>query len=422
MTAALRARSFDPQALARPADWLAAGVAVSLPWSTSVTSILIALWLAAVLPTLSIDRVQRELATAAGGLPVLLWVLAAVGLLWADVGWSERLADFGRYHRLLAIPLLLAQFRRSEHGLWVFYGYLASALSVLAASFALALVPGLSWRGFEPGVPAKDYIFQGESFALCATALIGRACEHARGGQWRPALGLVALAALFLADIFFVATGRSLLLVLPLLAVLVGWQQFGWKGLLGAGLAGLVIGAAVWSASPYLRTRLTDSVAEFAAYRQSDANSSTAMHLEFLRKSLMIVETAPVIGHGTGSMAEQFRRVTSGATGASSVVTVNPHNQILAVAIQLGLVGAAVLLAMWIAHLLLFRGSGFAALVGAIVVIETIVTSLFNSHLFDFTQGWLYVFGVGVAGGMVLRERGSLPGAMATDVPHANKA
>jgi O-antigen ligase len=34
-----------------------------------------------------------------------------------------------------------------------------------------------------------------------------------------------------------------------------------------------------------------------------------------------------------------------------------------------------------------------------------VVSSLFNSHLFDFTQGWIYVFGVGVAGGMILRRR-----------------
>jgi O-antigen ligase len=28
-----------------------------------------------------------------------------------------------------------------------------------------------------------------------------------------------------------------------------------------------------------------------------------------------------------------------------------------------------------------------------------------NSHLFDSAEGWIYVLGVGVAGGMVLRER-----------------
>ena len=39
------------------------------------------------------------------------------------------------------------------------------------------------------------------------------------------------------------------------------------------------------------------------------------------------------------------------------------------------------------------------------MVTQNVVSSLVNSHLFDFTQSWLYVFGVGVAGGMALRER-----------------
>jgi O-antigen ligase len=60
---------------------------------------------------------------------------------------------------------------------------------------------------------------------------------------------------------------------------------------------------------------------------------------------------------------------------------------------------------MWIAHLLLFTGRGLVAWIGMVVVVQNIVSSLFNSHLFDFTSGWLYVFGVGVVGGMVLRQR-----------------
>jgi hypothetical protein len=35
--------------------------------------------------------------------------------------------------------------------------------------------------------------------------------------------------------------------------------------------------------------------------------------------------------------------------------------------------------------------------------VQNIFTSLFNSHIFDFHEGWMYVLGVGVAGGMVLR-------------------
>jgi hypothetical protein len=43
--------------------------------------------------------------------------------------------------------------------------------------------------------------------------------------------------------------------------------------------------------------------------------------------------------------------------------------------------------------------------IGAIVVAQNILFSPFNSHLFDYESGWLYVFGVGVIGGMVLRQR-----------------
>jgi O-antigen ligase len=68
-------------------------------------------------------------------------------------------------------------------------------------------------------------------------------------------------------------------------------------------------------------------------------------------------------------------------------------------------IGIVVLYAIWILHLLLFRGDGFAEWIGLRVVVQNIFTSLFNSHLFDFHEGWMYVIGVGVAGGMVIRAQ-----------------
>jgi O-antigen ligase len=41
------------------------------------------------------------------------------------------------------------------------------------------------------------------------------------------------------------------------------------------------------------------------------------------------------------------------------------------------------------------------AWIGTVVVVENVISSLVSSHLFDFMHGWLYVFGVGVAGGMM---------------------
>jgi hypothetical protein len=147
------------------------------------------------------------------------------------------------------------------------------------------------------------------------------------------------------------------------------------------------------------------SFTELHNYLNTDEVNSTGLHMEFLKKSAAIVEAAPMIGHGTGSIAEQFRLTASGdVDSASAATTVNPHSQIFAVAIELGAVGAAVLLAMWAAHVWLFRGAGLMAWIGTIIVVQNFLSSLVNSHLFDFGQGWLYVFGVGIVGGTVLRN------------------
>lgn len=405
--------TLDMRSLQRVADWLAVAVVVSLPWSTSVSVILIVLWLMAVLPTLAVVDLRRELLTAAGGLPVLLWLLAALGMLWAHVPWAERIDGLGGFHRLLAIPLLLAQFRGSRCGPCACYGFLISATVLLALSslfalfpaWALAHVPIFGAHVKAYGVPVKDYILQSGIFLICAFGLIGAACERWRDGDWRFVAASLCLAACFLANIAFVATSRTTVVVAPLLAVVLGYRYSGGRGAALAGIVAAALTAVALNASPYFHVRVMHSFTELRTYENSDAANSTGLHMEYLKKSAAIVEAAPIIGHGTGSIAEQFRLAASGdADSASAVATVNPHSQIFAVAIELGVLGAAVLLAMWAAHVLLFRGAGLMAWIGTIVVVQNFLSSLFNSHLFDFGQGWLYVFGVGIIGGTVLRD------------------
>ena len=69
---------------------------------------------------------------------------------------------------------------------------------------------------------------------------------------------------------------------------------------------------------------------------------------------------------------------------------------------------------MWLVHLLLFRGEGLASWIGLMVVVQNIFTSLFNSHLFDFHEGWMYVLGVGDRRRHGAERDGSREAAMAT--------
>jgi hypothetical protein len=398
------AMQLDRTRLALIADWEAVAVAASLPWSTSATSILLVGWLLTLIATLDVAMLRREVMTAAGGLPILLWLLAVLGVLWAGVNWAERLAGLEGFQRLLAIPLLLAQFRRSKKGMCVVYGFFISCLLLLAASWAVLLGPAWLNPHQVRGIPVKDAISQSTVCLICACALIWRVCDLLRARAWWPALGFAGLAHLFIANVLFVAMSRADVAVAAVLALLLGWRQFRWKGIITACVAGGVLAAVGWTSSSYLQLRVTSAIEDVQTYRATGAGTDIGDHIEFFGKSLSFVRDAPLFGHGTGSISDQFRRSAIGKTGAAGVVSANPHNQILAVAIQLGLLGAGLLLVMWLAHYLLFRAMGLASWIGTVVVVQNVVSSLTSSHLFDFMQGWLYVFGVGVIGGMVLRD------------------
>jgi hypothetical protein len=216
-------------------------VAVSLPWSTSATSILVVVWLLALLPSEDWGLLRQELETPAGGLPVLLVLFGVAGLFWADVSWAERFGGLRAFHRLLMIPLLLVQFQRSERGVWVLYGFFLSVVALLFVSWFLVLTPGLPWRGrfcvpgsplCYRGVPVNDYISQSTVFTVCMFAAVWRSCDLLHDRRFRMASLLALLAALFLASMTFVQSSRTALVVLPFLILLFASRRFGWKGIL----------------------------------------------------------------------------------------------------------------------------------------------------------------------------------------------
>lgn len=396
---------FERQRLGRIADGLAILLAAALPWSTSAAGILAALYVIAALPTLDMRDLRAVKAAPAVWLPIALVGLAIVGTLWADVPWMERWGGLESMAKLLVLPIAMLHFRQSERAHWVIAAFLISCTVLLAVSLVPVAVPPLRflWRK-DYGVPVKDYIVQSGEFLIGMFAALYLAIDCMKAGRRLAALGLLALAILFLVDILYIRTGRTALATLPLLLLLFGQRVFGWKGVAGTVAVGLVFGLLAWMSSPYLRERTTAVVADVQLYQTANDRTPVGERLEFWKKSLQFITAAPILGHGTGSIEGQFRKVAVGTTGVTSLVTPNPHNQTLTVGIQLGLVGIVVLWAMWIAHMLLFRADGFAAWFGLVVTVQVVIGSLFNSLLTDFTQGWTYVLCVGAAGGAVLRE------------------
>lgn len=392
--------------LASLADFFAVLLAASLPWSTSATGILTVLWLLAFMPVCDLTRLRRIALSPSGSLPVLLVAFGVLGILWADVAWAERVNGISSFLKLLFIPLLMCHFVTSQRAHHVLAGFLASCTLLLLVSWAAFAWPAMPFpvQGKSLGVPVKDYISQGAMFTICVAIVVHIAFDMWRAGRRNLALALAIVAILFLANVFYVATSRTSLIVIPVLLVLFGYQQFGWKGIIASVATFLVLAAAAWPSAGYLRQRVVTLFHEVQSFQPDGAATPAGERLVFWTKSVGFIQTAPVVGHGTGSIRDQFERSTVGRTGMAAEASVNPHNQILAVGIQLGFAGIALLLAMWVSHFLLFRTIGLASWVGLAVAVQNVVGSQFNSHLFDFTHGWLYVVGVGIAGGVALKK------------------
>jgi O-antigen ligase len=392
--------------LADAADWLAVATAVSLPWSTSATGILLVLLLLAFIPTLDWADLRRELVTPAGGLPVLLVAIGVLGMAWADVTLAERWGGVGSFFKLLVIPLLLVQFRRAERGWWVLTAYVISCIVLLVASTVVHFVPGFSFIPMKLDfVLVKNAATQSGEFVTCIFGLLFLVPECVERRRWWWLTGLTAIIFGMLVNMFYVAIGRTALVIIPVLLVLFAAKKLNGKGVAVLFACVIAVGVAGWLSSPYLRDRTVDLWIGYQKYEASDEVTSSGQRIAFYKNSLRFISEAPIFGHGTGTIGALFEQATRGKTGSSGSQSNNPHNQTFAVAIQIGLLGALVLWAMWIAHLLLFRGSGLVEWIGLVIVVQNIVGSLFNSHLFDFGQGWVYVLGVGVAGGMALKKR-----------------
>ena len=397
------------------ADVFAVLAALTLPWSTTLPGIFVPCWLGAVAWVTDWRAFARLLTQPICYWPLALAGLAAVGTLWSDAAWGARLNAVGPTLKLLMLPGLFYHFERSTRGMWVFIAFLVSCTLLMLMSWIVLIDPSFSLKPtaeMERGIFVKNYIDQSQEFALCVVALaypIVRLLQANR--PWR-AMMLTVISVGFIVNMSFVIVSRTAMVTIPIMIAVFALLHLKWRTSLMIFGALVVLAGLAFAASPLLQQKTETIVSDYQRYKQENLATSVGLRLEYWRKSLQFLAASPVVGNGTGSTLGLFQRAASGeGNHATAQVIGNPHNQTLAVAVQWGGAGIIALYAMWLTHLWLFRGEGLVAWIGLLVVVQNIFTSVFNSHIFDFHEGWMYVLGVGVAGGMTLAARQRSAGA-----------
>jgi len=390
------------------ADLFAVLIALSLPWSTSLVAVFAAGFLLSIVPFFDAKGFFRWLRHPVCLWPLALFGLAVVGTLWSSAPWSERLYAIGPSVKLLMLPPLFYHFERSARGMQVLIAFVVSCILLLAMAWVVWFYPHMALKsGAEPGVPVKNYIDQSQEFTLCAVALGYPIVMALRERRVWSALLLLSIAGAFVATMLFVNLSRTAMVTMPIMLAVFGFLHLTWRSGVAILVGTILLAALAWTISPQLQWKVTTFKRDYDIYRELDQPTSIGLRLVFWQKSLRFFADAPLFGHGTGSIHGLFHEAATGpAVLAEGQIISNPHNQALNVAIQWGVVGVAVLFGIWFSHFMLFRGDGPAAWIGLLVVVQNVFTSLFNSHIFDFHEGWMYVLGVGIAGGMLKRSQG----------------
>ncbi len=380
----------------RAATWCAIALGFTMPVSVALDNILLAavllLWLG--------GAAFREKFAVLGGHRVAQAALSLFALLAAGVLWSEQASEgvrmLGKYADLAFVPVFVTLFcaerERRRAGAFL----IAALLLTLVLSY-------LTWAGLAPAGTVvgnahepevfKKYLTQSILMA-CAAYLFALLAREAATPRARLLWG--GLAALATINVTLMLSGRSGQIALAMLALLFAFSVWRTKGLaLVTGTLIIIASIVVLGYAPE-NGRLNTVIKDFKAWQLGQAsNTSTGQRLDYALNSAAIVRAHPLAGIGTGGFADAYARQVS---GTSLVPTVNPHNEYLNIAVQLGSVG---LFALLLLFYLAWRHAGKLPtalerdLARGLVVTFT-VGCAFNSMLMDHVEGLFFAWSIGV--------------------------
>lgn len=274
-----------------------------------------------------------------------LYAWMVIGIAYSPAPWSDVAQHLGKYFKLVFLVLVMSLLMDVKWRRRCWGAFTAAMLLTLASTYANIWVD-LPWsRTHNQGwgvdhTVFKDYISQGIMMSMLVLIALSQTLNSMRTMRWRLAWGGVALlTALSITHLSYGRTGY-----LALAAALGAFALFAMKGrrrwlaLAGVGLAAVIV---VYS-SEGLRNRVALAVQEARSSHQEDL-TSIGQRLYFAEKTWNLIQEKPVLGWGTGAYHGQFCRVATTPAWCDAG-KFHPHNQLLFIWVENGLIGLGLLL------------------------------------------------------------------------------
>jgi O-antigen ligase len=341
-------------------------------------------------------RLRHACSQPLGVATLVLVGVIAVAMLWADVPWVERGASFWSWRKPWMIPITLALFGPLAWKRRLVAAYVGACGVAVLVSFGIVVVTGRLSTTVEDlaGSMLRNHSAQSMFFATAAFLALWLLTDPRLARRWRWACG--AFAALFVLNMAFVTPGRSGLLALAaMLVVLAALNLRDWRNAIAAAVLAAVLAGAM-ALSPLARDRLASAMYEWQNAATLAEPTPIGIRAVLYQNTLELVRERPWFGTGTGGFGPAYAaHVRDKYNDWRVLPTVDPHSQYLFFLAEQGIFGLVAFLGFILAALK-DRGDGTRARVVAIgMLLAWCSTSLLSSHFKTFSEGHLLAIFLG---------------------------
>ena len=307
----------------------------------------------------------------------------AVTITYSPAPPEEGVHTLRKYRELALMPIVF-----SLLGLSARHCKLAQT-SFLGGSIVLMTVSYLIYFGLvEESRYGYSLVFHiTHSFFM---AVLGYWALHKATSRGWPRYAWLIVCAAAVINLFYIAPGRTGMFVFCCLILLFLFQRLNPVKFGLALVAFVLLLMTAYQTSDNFSGRVNEALSEITHYEPGKSRTSVGQRFDWWMISTDLIQQKPILGHGAGS----YERVhTKAIRGKAITPTDNPHNELLFLWVQFGLIGVALFLLLIILqiHEAQSISRGDRLLLHGVVV-ALLAGSLMNSLLFDSQQGHFYLF------------------------------
>jgi len=378
----------------------AVAIACALPVSTTATDILFGL---AVLFNLAAGNLKQKFTFILQNRIVVLllafFALCVIGMFYGNTPPKDAWFMLGKYDKFLFAALLCPLFAEERWRKLALQVFFYTMLGILALSYIKTGYYLYTDTSLSDFIVFKKHIAYSIFMAFFAYLIILKIFKNPhKRWLWGTILALAII------DIFFISDGRTGYFIFVCLAGLSLLQKMHWKwrGWLFAFLSIVALLGLALAFSHTFDNRIRAVVSDVHAYQNQNENTSFGARLAFVKNTLPIIKSHPVIGGGTGSFQSEYANLKPRPTS----FTRNPHNEYINIMSQFGVIGLLFLLFIFYSQLRLSRYlPNQLGWIAQAVVITIMIGSLVNSLLMDSTEGHFYVYFIALTFAALPQER-----------------